>query len=90
MTIQAAGEDCDDGDSRFVRGDACGPHCASDALALLRVAVGLETCDACVCNVDSSPGPVGASEVLRTLSVAVGLPVALHCAACASSCGRSS
>jgi cysteine-rich repeat protein len=93
------GEDCDDGDARFVRGDACGPTCrwvdcadpdasgavnASDALVLLRVAVGLEICDPCVCNVDSSGGPVGASDALRTLSVAVGLPVALLCTSCAA------
>ncbi|HET9064169.1 MAG TPA: hypothetical protein VFO62_12850, partial [Candidatus Binatia bacterium] len=92
-------EDCDDGDPLFVRGDACGPTCqwvscadpdasravnASDALVLLRVAVGLENCHSCICNVDSSPGPIGASDALRTLSVAVGLPVDLRCPSCAA------
>jgi cysteine-rich repeat protein len=91
------GEDCDDGDPQFVRGDACGPTCrwvgcadpdasgsvnASDALVLLRVAVGLEACDSCVCDVDVSLGAIGASDALRTLSVAVGLPVDLLCAPC--------
>ena len=94
-----SGEDCDDGDSQFARGEACGPTCrwvecadpdasgavnASDALGLLRVAVGLESCEPCVCNVDSSAGPIGASDALRTLSVAVGLPVELLCAPCAA------
>lgn len=93
------GEDCDDGDPVFIRGDACGPTCqwvgcadpdasgavnASDALVLLRVAVGLESCDPCICNVDSSPGPIGASDALRTLSVAVGVPVDLSCPSCAA------
>lgn len=93
------GEDCDDGDPGFSRGDACGLSCAwvacadpdasgavnaSDALVVLRVAVALESCDLCVCNVDSSPGPVGASDALRVLSAAVGLPVELSCPPCVS------
>jgi cysteine-rich repeat protein len=93
------GEQCDDGDPQFSRGDACGPTCqwvacadpdasgavnASDALVVLRVAVALESCDPCVCNVDASAGPIGASDALRTLSVAVGLPVTLTCPSCAA------
>jgi len=94
------GEECDDGDRRFERGDACGPTCqwiscadadgsaavnASDALLLLLVAVGLESCDPCVCNVDSSPGPIAASDALRVLKAAVGLPVDLFCPPCSMS-----
>ncbi len=92
------GEDCDDGDTTFVRGDACDASChrvacadpddsgqtnATDALIMLRVAVGIESCALCVCNVDAVGASVTASDALRTLNKAVGLPVAVICPACA-------
>jgi len=53
---------------------------ASDALAVLRRAVGSRKCNACVCDVDSS-GSVVASDALLTLKRAVGQPIALDCPA---------
>lgn len=94
------GEDCDDGDAAFVRGDDCSAECswvecgdpdgsgsvnASDALTLLRVAVGVESCAGCVCDVDGSTGPASASDALAVLRAAVGLPVGLACPPCALS-----
>ena len=91
------GEECDDGDTAFVRGDACDAGCqrvacgdpddsgavnATDALVVLRVAVSLESCDLCVCNVDAVGGFTSASDALRVLNAAVGLPVALTCPTC--------
>jgi cysteine-rich repeat protein len=95
-TIEA-GEDCDDGDTAFVRGDACSADCdrvacgdpdnrsavnATDALIVLRVAVGLDDCDLCVCNVDSVGTFTSASDALRVLNAVVGLPVVLGCPLC--------
>jgi hypothetical protein len=54
---------------------------ASDALAVLRTAVGSQTCELCVCDVDGS-GAVSATDALITLKVAVGQSIALHCPAC--------
>jgi hypothetical protein len=54
---------------------------ASDALFVLRTAVGSATCELCVCDVDSS-GAVTASDALATLKSAVGQGVALTCPAC--------
>jgi len=95
-TVDGA-EQCDDGDTSFVRGDACNGACervgcgdpddsgavnATDALVVLRVAVAIETCELCVCNVDSIGGFASASDALRVLNAAVGLPVALNCPVC--------
>jgi uncharacterized delta-60 repeat protein len=55
---------------------------SSDALFVLRAAVGSETCELCVCDVDDS-SVVAASDALLTLKVAVGQPVTLTCPACA-------
>jgi hypothetical protein len=91
------GEECDDGDNLFVRGDSCDADCnrvacgdpdhsgvtnASDALIVLRVAVGLESCALCVCNVDSVGTFTSASDALRVLNAAVGLPALLTCPTC--------
>jgi len=51
---------------------------ATDALAVLRSAVGQKTCQACVCDVDGS-GSVVASDALITLKIAVGQPIGLAC-----------
>jgi hypothetical protein len=54
---------------------------ASDALFILNVAVGTETCALCTCDTDGS-GSVAASDALRVLLYAVGLPAPLECPAC--------
>ncbi len=51
---------------------------ASDALIVLRIAVGVGSCRAQVCDVDAN-GTISASDALRVLQVAVGLPVELNC-----------
>jgi cysteine-rich repeat protein len=91
-------EDCDDGDAVWVAGESCDAECgrvacgdpdnngtgtASDALFVLRTAVGSGSCDACVCNVDNSTGtPVTAVDSLRVLRKAVGVNVELSCPVC--------
>ena len=55
---------------------------ASDALFALNVAVGLQTCVVCVCDVDNSAA-TSASDALRLLNYAVGIPnVTLNCPTC--------
>ena len=54
---------------------------ASDALFMLRAAVGLDSCELCVCDVDGSGG-VAATDALATLRLAVGQPIPLNCPAC--------
>jgi hypothetical protein len=54
---------------------------ASDALFVLRAAVGIESCDACICDVDGS-GVVSAVDALAVLAAAVGRPVTLDCHGC--------
>jgi hypothetical protein len=54
---------------------------ASDALAALRTAVGLETCDFCLCDVNDT-GNVSASDALAILRLAVGGVIALRCPDC--------
>jgi hypothetical protein len=54
---------------------------ATDALFMLQVAVGLATCELCICDVDGS-GAVTATDALFTLNSAVGQPVLLECPAC--------
>ena len=56
---------------------------ASDALFILRAAVGSESCELCVCDVDSG-GSVAASDALAVLQFAVGLDVTMSCPPCAS------
>ncbi len=50
----------------------------SDALAVLRAAVGQALCTRCICDVDASGG-VQATDALLTLRRAVGQPVDLSC-----------
>lgn len=56
---------------------------ASDALAVLRKAVGTRSCNLCVCDVDGS-GSVVSTDALRTLRKAVGQEIALSCPAASS------
>src|SRR5205085_7434037 len=53
---------------------------ATDALGVLRTAVGTSSCLICVCDVDNS-GVIVAGDALRTLRYAGGQPVTLACSA---------
>ena len=53
----------------------------SDALEVLRAAIGLTQCEPCICDTDSS-GSVSALDALRVLRSAVDLDVSLSCPAC--------
>jgi hypothetical protein len=53
----------------------------SDALRVLRTALGLDTCLACVCDVDAS-GAITAGDALAVLQVAVGGVIRLDCPPC--------
>ncbi|HYC57646.1 MAG TPA: thrombospondin type 3 repeat-containing protein [Candidatus Binatia bacterium] len=55
---------------------------ASDALGVLRAAVGTIDCAACVCDVNGN-GTITATDALATLRRAVGAPVQLQCAGAA-------
>jgi len=89
-------EQCDDGDTVWVPGLYCDAECnelacgdtdnsgdvrATDALFILRVAVGLEECTLCVCDVDAS-GATTAGDALRSLRESVGIPADLTCPIC--------
>ena len=54
---------------------------AADALAALRAAVALETCDLCLCDINGS-GSVTAPDALAILQRAVSLPVTPLCPLC--------
>ncbi len=54
---------------------------ASDALFILNVAVGVGSCELCICDTDDS-GDTTATDALMTLKDAVGAPVALACPSC--------
>ena len=54
---------------------------ADDALATLRAAVALETCDLCLCDINGSGG-VTALDALAILQRAVSLPVTSQCPLC--------
>lgn len=84
-----ANQDQADGDRDGI-GDACdcgncgdpapafGAVTASDASFILRAAVGLITCDVCVCDLNSSL-TITSTDALRVLQYAVGIDVALGC-----------
>jgi hypothetical protein len=54
---------------------------ATDALIVLRAAVGAFQCPACICDVNSAGG-VSATDALILLRVAVGQPLSLDCPPC--------
>jgi hypothetical protein len=54
---------------------------SSDALFVLRTAVGQISCDECVCDTNGN-GSTTAGDALAVLRVAVGQPVALDCVPC--------
>src|SRR6185295_14754798 len=90
------GEQCDDGDNTWERGEICRFNCTlvsvcgdpddsggitiRDALYLLRVAVGLETCANAICDVNGD-GVINTTDSLLVLRAVVGLPVNLACKA---------
>ena len=93
------GEACDRGASNGVQGGACSfdcdyvecgdpndshTHTASDALYILRAAVGAAMCEPCVCDTVSPGAPSGitASDALAVLRTAVGMTIPLACPAC--------
>ena len=59
---------------------------ASDALYVLLAGVGIETCPACICDVDDSLA-VTATDALKVLQSAVGQQIALACPACGEAIG---
>jgi hypothetical protein len=91
-------EECDAGGQRWQAGQACRLDCtlvacgdpddsgrvtASDALFILRCAIGAVTCSSCICDVDGTGGEPKAGDALRVLRSATGLPVELGCPPCA-------
>jgi hypothetical protein len=79
----AAGGACGDPVALVARRSRVRAHVitASDALAILRVAVGLGSCELCVCDVNDSGG-VTAADALVVLRAAVGQAAPLNCPAC--------
>jgi hypothetical protein len=51
---------------------------ATDAIYILRVAIGIEVCDLCVCDADDT-GAITTTDALRALQYAVGLEIPLVC-----------
>lgn len=62
-------------------GGLSGVITATDALFVLQAAVGVQTCDLCVCDVDGSQS-VAATDALVVLGVAIGVGGDLNCPAC--------
>lgn len=54
---------------------------STDALAVLKAAVGLLSCLECVCDINGN-GSIAATDALAALSIAVGQPVGLNCPSC--------
>jgi hypothetical protein len=70
-------------DSRWLCGDASGDDSVgtSDALAVLRAAVGAASCVRARCDADGD-GSIAPSDALRVLQFAVGRDVSLLCSSC--------
>lgn len=68
--------------------DGSGQVSSSDALGVLRGAVGTRCCEPCLCDLDNN-GSVAASDAQRGLRKAVGLDVILECPAQCSGSGAS-
>jgi hypothetical protein len=64
-------------------GDAVGREgvTASDALFILRVGIGLASCQRCLCDCDGS-GTFSASDAQRALLAAIAETIVLSCPAC--------
>jgi hypothetical protein len=62
-------------------GSSAGVTTATDALFVLRAAVGIGTCELCICDINGS-GSITATDALATLNRAVDQPVELLCPPC--------
>lgn len=84
-TTLPSGGDCGDPvvDGGLVAAVPDGPSVitASDALYILGAAVGVRSCELCVCDVNDSGG-ITATDALAALNEAVGLPIVLDCPPC--------
>jgi hypothetical protein len=78
----------------FLQGPTCSPPAvlcgdansdksitATDALITLGAAIGIGSCELCVCDINRS-GAITASDALAVLNSAVGQPVVLDCDTC--------
>ncbi|MEE8311787.1 MAG: hypothetical protein V3R77_05980 [Candidatus Binatia bacterium] len=83
IVVDAANGDCGQPVST-----GAGPT-ASDALQILKVAVGAASCDECVCNADGA-GIIAATDALLVLRVAVGQALPLSCPPCTATTTTSS
>lgn len=68
------------GDCGFPSSNGTKPT-ATDALFALKAAVGVTSCDVCICDINDS-GSVGASDALGILRAAVGVATSLDCPPC--------
>jgi hypothetical protein len=90
-------EECDAGPKRWSAGQSCRFDCtlvacgdpddsgqikASDALFILRCAIGAVSCSACICDVDGTGGDPKAGDALRVLRTATGVPLEFSCPPC--------
>ena len=75
---------CDGRESKRACGDSADSEgiTATDALFVLRTAVGLSACLPCVCDADAS-GSIVASDALRVLSASVRQDIEMLCVPCA-------
>ena len=82
-TTMPGGQSCGDPvvDAGVAGGGRPAVVTASDALFILNVAVGLQNCEPCICDV-TGEGSVAASDALAVLNAAVGIPVAFMCPPC--------
>lgn len=87
-------ETCDDGDDQYAMGDVCRATCTAnvgcgapldsgrvtinDALFILSVAVGLNTCELALCDIDGN-GMINTTDVLTVIRFVVGLDAELNC-----------
>jgi hypothetical protein len=98
------GEQCDDGDTDFERGELCRANCTminlcgdtdgnrevtvADALFIIRVTVGLDSCALELCDLDGS-GNITVTDVLLALALATGQEIETSCpVAVAMTCGN--
>ncbi len=80
-TTTLPAQSCGDPVAITIGSDRAGLKTASDALFILRTAVGFESCPLCVCDVNND-GKITATDALAALKAAVGQPVSLTCPAC--------
>lgn len=67
--------------SPYLTASPRGKVSAADALYVLRAAVGLESCDLCICDINGNGG-IQSSDALLVLQLAVGFDIPLRCPPC--------